>query len=147
MLACLLVIVRTDFEGGAVGGQSGMEGGRNARPQVAAHHVGPHQADLRLLFLKQIDHHCRVGQRSIGRQSRRVENVQAVHAVGQDLGFDVPRDAGPGGHGLELHAQLVGQFAALGQQFLAYLGHRSAFKLAIYKYVVHESLSDCMVSQ
>ena len=46
-------------------------------------------------------------------------------------------DAAAGSDGFELYAQLVGQFAALGEKFERHFFDGNAVYLAIYEYVVH----------
>ena len=87
-LALFLVLVVADFQGGAVGGQSAGQGRRYAGTQVAADDRGAHQADLRLLFLEQVDEDGRVRQGGVGKQARCVKHVQLVHTVGHHLLFD-----------------------------------------------------------
>ena len=73
----------------------------------------------------------------IGEKGGIVKDEKLVHAVGEDLGFHLPLQAGSGGDGMELYAQLVRELAALGKQFLGDFGDLCAFRFAIYKYVVH----------
>ena len=78
-----------------------------------------------------------MGCRSVWKKALGIEDKQAVYAVGQDLVFYLAFDAGSGHDSLQLHAQLVGQLAAFGQQFLGHLLHGGSLYFAIYKYVVH----------
>ena len=139
VLAQLLVVVGTNLQCGAVGGQTAVQSRAHTWAKVASHHIGTHQAYLWLLLLEQVYQHGSVGLGGIGCQSRCIKDVQAIHSVGEDLLFHLSCDAASCGYGLQLHAQRVGQFAALGKQFLAHLSHLCAFYLAIYEYVVHVS--------
>ena len=136
-LAQFLVLVRTDFQSRAVGSQTAVQGRRNARSEVAAHNIGTHQANLRLFLLKQVHQHCSMRLRGVGSKALSIENVQLIHAVGENLALHLSRDTAAGSHGFQLHTQRVGQLAAFSEQFLAYFGNLSAFKLTIYKYVIH----------
>ena len=73
----------------------------------------------------------------VGEQVLPVEYKKLVHPVREDLGLHGPFDAGAGHHGVQFHAQFVGELAALGQEFLGDLGHDRALDLAIYEYVIH----------
>ena len=78
-----------------------------------------------------------MGSRSVGEELGGVEDEQLVHTVGQHLLLDFAFDAGADGHGVQLHPELIGQLAALGQKFLRDLAHLGAFNLDIYEYVIH----------
>ena len=106
-LAELLVLVATDFQLSTVGGQSAGQGRRYTRSEVAADDGGTHQADLRLLFLEQVDKDGSVGQGSIGEEARGIEHVYAVYAERQHL-FFYTFEAGAGADGFQLAAQFVG---------------------------------------
>ena len=47
-----------------------------------------------------------------------VKHKELVDPVGKNLVLHLAADAGAGHHRVQLHAQLVGQLAALGEQFL-----------------------------
>ena len=66
-----------------------------------------------------------------------VEDEKLVDTVGQHLLFYLVLNTSSYGYGMEFDTQLVGQFATLGQQFLAHLAHLGALNLDIYKDVVH----------
>ena len=85
-----------------------MKGGRHTRTQITPHDIGSHQADLRLLLLKQVHQHGRMRQRRVRRQPRSVEDMQFIYAVWQYLRFYLSRNARPGGHSFELHAERIG---------------------------------------
>ena len=78
-----------------------------------------------------------MGSGRVGEQVLPVEYKKLVHPVREDLGLHGPFDAGAGHHGVQFHAQLVRELAALGQEFLGDLGHDRALDLAIYEYVIH----------
>ena len=44
-------------------------------------------------------------------------------------------------NGVELNLQFIGELATLGQQLLRYFLYLSTFNFAIYKYVIHISIS------
>lgn len=106
-LAGFLILVAADFQLRTVGGQSAGQSGRYARAEVAADDGGTHQADLRLLFLEQVDKDGSVGQGSIGEKARSIEHVYTVYAEGQYL-FFYTFEAGAGADGFQLAAQFVG---------------------------------------
>ena len=62
--------------------------------------------------------------------------MEHVHSIGKHLFLDAVQLLS-GHDGLQPAAQSVGQRAAFGQEFLAYLGHGSFLDFAIYEYVVH----------
>ena len=66
-----------------------------------------------------------------------VEDKEFVDAVGEYLLLHLALDSGADDHGMELHAELIGQLAAFGQKFLRNFLHGGAFNFTIYKYVVH----------
>jgi len=140
VLSGLRVVIVANLELGAVGGESAGEGTGHARPEVAADDGGAHEADLRFLPLEEIHEDVGMGSRRVGEEPRRVKDEQLVRSVGEYLVFDLPGDAGAGDHRMKLHAQPVGELAALGEEFLGYFGNLGAFCFAIYKYVVHGSI-------
>ena len=113
------------------------EGRGHARTQVPADDGRAHQADLRFLLPEEVHKNIGVGSGRVREQVLPVENKQFVHPVREDLGLHGPSDAGTGHHGVQFHAQLVGELAALGQEFLGDLGHDRALDLAIDEYVIH----------
>ena len=54
MLACLLVVIVSDFKLSAVCGKSAGERRRNARAQIAAYYGSTHKANLRLFLLEEV---------------------------------------------------------------------------------------------
>ena len=78
-----------------------------------------------------------MGCRRVWEKTFGVENEQLVNAVRQYLAFHFALDACAGNHGVQLDTKLVGELAALGEQFLRHLGNGSAFYLAINKNVIH----------
>lgn len=136
-LVVLLVLVGTDLQFGAVGCQSAGQRRTYAGTEVTANHRGTHQTDLRLLLLEEVYDNVGVGSRCVREQSFAVENKQLVNAVGQNLILHLIFNTRTDDHGMEFHIQLIGQLAALGQQFLGNLLNLCTFNLAIYKYVVH----------
>ena len=83
-----------------------------------------------------------MGSRCVGEQSRCIEDEELIYAVGDDLFFHLSLDVGAYHHSMELHAQLIGKLATLGQQFLRNFLYLSTFYFAIYKNVVHIPLSN-----
>ena len=136
-LSALGILIRADFQLRAVGGEAAGKAGRNTRAQVAANHGRAHQADLRLLLLEQVHEDIRVRGGGIRKEALAVKNEEFVHAVREDLVFHFSFDTGTGHHGVQFHAQRVGELAALGQQLLGNFGNDSAFNFTINKYVVH----------
>ena len=106
-LAELLVLVTTDFQLCTVGGQSAGQGRRYTRAEVTADDGGTHQADLRLLFLEQVDKDGSVRQGSIGEETRSVEHVNTVYTERHHL-FFYTFEAGAGANGFQLAAQFIG---------------------------------------
>ena len=80
-----------------------------------------------------------MGQRRVGEQPRRVKHMQLVHTVGQHLLFYSFQSCSCC-DGFQLATQLVGQFAAFGEQFQTDIGNCRTFYFEIYKYVVHNCL-------
>ena len=58
------------------------------------------------------------GSGGVGEETLAVEDKQFVHTIRQDLLLDLSLDVLSGYDGVELHALLIGQFAALGEQLL-----------------------------
>ena len=75
--------------------------------------------------------------RGVGEESLSVKHKELVYSVGKYLVLHLVLDTCAGNNGVEFHAQLVGKFAALGEQFLRNLLHLGVFYFAIYEYVVH----------
>ena len=76
-------------------------------------------------------------QGSVWEQSLCIENMKLVHTERQHLllyAFEIVAC----GNGFQLTSQLIGQLAALGQQFEADIGNGRAFYFKIYEYVVHD---------
>ena len=115
MLLGLDIVEGADFQLGAVGGKAAGQGRGHARAQVTADDGRAHQADLRLLLLEQV--HEDVGMRGGGIREEflAVKDEEFVHAIREDLVFHLALDAGTGDDGVQLDAQLIGQFTALGQ--------------------------------
>lgn len=61
--------------------------------------------------------------------------------------FNVSLNASASHYGLELHTQLVGKFATLGQEFERHFLNRGLIYFAIYKYVIHSALSNSVAVQ
>ena len=137
VLAGLLVVVVANLQLGAVGGESARERRRHAGTEVAAYHGCAHEAYLRLLLLEKVYENVGVGSRGVGEQPLAVEHEQLVNAIGQYLLLHLSLNSRSGNHGVQFHAQLCGQLAALGEQLLRHLGHSGALYLTIYEYVVH----------
>ena len=78
-----------------------------------------------------------MGCRRVWEQAFGIEHKQLVDSVRQNLTFYIALDARAGNDGVKLNAKLVGELAALGEQFLRHFGNGGAFYLAIYEYVVH----------
>lgn len=76
--------------------------------------------------------------RCIREQTIAVKDKDLVHAIGEYLALNLVLDACSAYYRMQFHAQFVGQFAALGEQFLRNLLHLGAFYLYIYEYVVHK---------
>ena len=64
-----------------VGGKSAMERGTYAGSEVASDDGGTHQADLRLLFLEEIDKYAGVGLCGVGIESFGIEDVELIYSV------------------------------------------------------------------
>ena len=56
--------------------------------------------------------------RCVGEESLGVEDKELVHAVRQNLVLHLALDASTSHDGVEVHTELVGEFAALGQKLL-----------------------------
>ena len=84
-----------------------------------------------------------MGLGGVGVESFRVKHVEFVHAVGEDVLFHLSRDARARSDGFELHAELVGQLAAFGEEFERNFLDRIFVNFAIYEYVVHSLNSVC----
>ena len=134
---CLGIVVGTNLQFGAVGGQSAGERRRHARTEVATDDGGTHQTNLRLLLLEEVDEDVGVRCRRIGEESLAVEDEEFVNAVGQYLLFHLPLDARTGHHGMQFDTQLIGQLASFGEQLLRHFGHHGALHFDIYKNVLH----------
>ena len=134
VLLGLGIVVGTNLQLCAVGGQSAGQRRRHAGSEVAADDRGAHQADLGVLLLEEVHEDVGVGSGCVGEQSFAIEDEELVDAIGQDLLFHLVPDARSGHHGMELHPQLIGQFATLRQQLLRHFLHERAFYLYIYKY-------------
>ena len=147
VLAALLVVIVTNLKLSAVGSQSAGERRRHARTQVTTYDGGTHEAYLRFFLLEQVDQYVGVWCRGVGEESLAVEHEQFIHAVWQNLCLYLALDACAGNNGVELHAELVGELASLGEQLLRYFGHDRALYLAIYEYVVHIFLSNNLFVQ
>ena len=126
----------TNLKLGAVGGKAAEEGRRYARTEVAAYHVGTHQADLRILLLEEVDENGGVGIGSVGEETWSVEDVYTVNAILHHLVLDTI-EARAGADTLQLYAKSIGELATLGQEFEADVLDGLAFDFAIYKYAVH----------
>ena len=133
------IVKIADFELGAVGGQAARQGRGHPRTEVAADDGRAHQADLGLFLLEEVHEDIGMGRGRVREQVLAVKYEEFVHPVREDLGLHGALDAGARHHGVEFHAQPVGEFAALGQEFLGDLGNDRAFDLAIYENVVHSS--------
>ena len=118
VLSGLAVVEVADLQFGTVGGQSARQRRRHARSQVASDDRGAHQGDLRLLLLEEVDQDVGMGSGGVGEETLAVEDKQFVHTIRQDLLLDLSLDVLSGHDGVELHALLIGQFAALGEQLL-----------------------------
>ena len=70
-------------------------------------------------------------------QSFGIKNEQFIDAIRQYLAFHFALNAGAGNHGVQLNSKLVGELAALGEQFLRHFRNGSAFYFAINKNVIH----------
>jgi hypothetical protein len=77
-----------------------------------------------------------VGIGGIREKTRGIEDVHLVNAIRQYLLLDAVK-SGACADTFQLHAELVGELATLGQQFKANLCNGIAFKLTIYKYIIH----------
>ena len=56
--------------------------------------------------------------RCVWEQSLTVEDKEFVHSIGQNLIFNLALDTSSCNNSMQFYAQFIGQFAALGQQFL-----------------------------
>ena len=117
-LAALFVLVGTNLQLRAVGGETAGEARRDTRTQVASNDGGTHEANLRLLLLEEVHHDVGMRSRGVGEKLGGVEDKEFVDTVRQHLLLDFTLDAGANHDGVEFHTQLVGQLAALGQKFL-----------------------------
>ena len=140
VLTALAVVVVADFERCAVGGESAVQGRRNAGSEVAAYHCGAHEADLGLLLFEEVHQNRGVGLGCVGIESLIVEYVELVHAIGEDFFFHLSGDAVSCGDGFELHTQFIGQFAAFGEEFARNFLYGVFIYFAVYKNVVHDFL-------
>ena len=96
-----------------------MQPGGHAGAQVAADVGGPDEEHLGLLVLHQIAQHLGVGVGGVVLQQGMVTDVHAVRAVAaQGLGIGLVHAAAQQ-HAAQLHAQVVGQLAALAEQLVA----------------------------
>ena len=133
------VLVITNFELGAVGGKSAYQRAGDPGAEVASDDGRAHQADLGIFFLEEVHQYVGVGSGSIGEESGGIEDEELVHSVGEYLALDFSGDAAAGSNCVQLHTKLVGQLAALGEEFLGDFGNCRALYLAIYEYVVFHS--------
>ena len=83
-----------------------------------------------------------MGSRGVGEETFAVEDKEFVNAIRQNLIFHLILNTRADNHGMEFYIQLIGQLAALGQQFLRNFLNGCAFNFAIYKYVVSHILSN-----
>ena len=86
-LLVLLVLVGTDLQFGAVGGETAGERGRHARTQVTSDNGGTHEADLWFLFLEEVYENVSMWGRGIGEETLTVEDEEFVHTIGKNLFF------------------------------------------------------------
>ncbi len=77
-----------------------------------------------------------MGQRAERREHLVVGDPHRIGSVLGQLLLDT-RQTDAHSHRFELHAEAVGQFAALGKQFQTHVGNRAVFEFYIYKYIIH----------
>ena len=119
-----------------VGRQAAVQRRRHARREIAADGRSAEKRDLRLLLSDQTAHHRRMGQRAERRENRVVGHPDGIGPVLRKFLFNTG-DMVPQHYRLEFDAQFIGQFAAFGQKFQAYVGNRTVFELDIDKYIIH----------
>ena len=69
----LLVLIISDFQGGAIGGEPAGERGTDTRTEVTTNRRRTHQTDLRLLAFKQANQNRGMRARRVRRETGRVE--------------------------------------------------------------------------
>ena len=114
MLACFLVIIVANLQLGAVCGKSASKRRRHARSQIATDNRCAHQADLRFLLLKEVHQDVGMRCRCVREKPVGIKNEKLIYAVRQNLAFDMVFNTRASHHGMQLHAQLVGQAATFG---------------------------------
>ena len=107
-LLVLFVLIISDFQGGAIGGEPACERGTDTRTEITTDRRRTHQTDLRLFAFKQTNQNGRMRTRGIGRETGRVENMEYVNTVGEDLRFDLTFHTVSGHDGFQFHAQFRG---------------------------------------
>jgi hypothetical protein len=123
-----LVLLHVHVQVGAVGGQAGVQAGRAAGAQVTADVGGADEEDLGLLVLHQVTDDLGVGVGGVDIQQLVVAVVHLVGAVAAQGLQVVLLDVLAQHHAAQLHAQVVGQLAALGEELVAG-GHNHALAL------------------
>ena len=83
------------------------------------------------------------GLGGVGVEALGIEDVEFVHAIGEDVLLHLARDAVTGSDSLKLYAQFVGQLAALGEEFKTNFLNRMLVYFAVNKNVIHCIGYDC----
>ena len=124
----VLVLGHVDVQVGAVGAQTGVQTGSQTGAQVTADVGGADEEDLGLLVLHQVTDDLGVGVGGVDIQQLVVAVVHLVGAVAAQGLQVVLLDVLAQHHAAQLHAQVVGQLAALGEELVAG-GHNHALAL------------------
>ena len=107
-LLVLLVLIISDFQGCAIGGEPACERGTDTRAEITTDRRRAHQTDLGLFAFKQTNQNGRMRTCRVGRKPGRVENMEHVDTVGKNLRFDLAFHTMSRHNGFQLHAQLRG---------------------------------------
>ena len=100
MFAQFLVVMRTNFKSGAIGGKSAMQRAAHARAQISTHYISAHQTDLGFFLLEKVYQNSSMGFACIGSKTFCIKNMQPVHSVRKNLIFYLSRDTVTGSHSL-----------------------------------------------
>ena len=107
-LLVLLVLIISDFQGGAIGGEPAGERRTDPRAEIATDRSGAHQTDLRLFAFKQTNQNGRMRTRRVRRETGCVKDMEHVDTIGKNLRFDLTFHTVSGHYGFQIHAQFRG---------------------------------------
>ena len=107
-LLVLLVLIISDFQGGAIGGEPAGERRTDPRTEVTTDRRRTHQTNLRLFAFKQTNQNGRMRARRVRRETGRVKDMKHVDTIGKNLRFDLTFHTMSRHDGFQFHAQFRG---------------------------------------